>query len=49
MVGKAIADVAKLALFDILFDWVQWFFFANLYQILISSSSKPFICLDGRP
>lgn len=30
-VRKAIANVAKLALLDVLFDRVQWFFFGNLY------------------
>lgn len=30
-VGKAIANVAKLAFLDVLFDGVQGFFFGNLY------------------
>ena len=28
--GEAIADIAKLALLDILFDWVQFLLFGNL-------------------
>lgn len=35
-VGKAIANVAKLALLDVLFDGVQWFFFGNLHCHQIS-------------
>lgn len=36
-VGKAIANVAKLALLDVLFDGVQWFFFGNLHGHQIST------------
>lgn len=35
--GKAIANVAKLALLDVLFDGVQGFFFGNLYGHQIST------------
>ena len=31
LVGKAIANVAKLALLNVLFDGVQRFFFGNLH------------------
>ena len=31
MVGKAVTNVAKLALFDILFDGIQWIFFTDLH------------------
>lgn len=29
--GEAIADVAKLALLDVLFDGIHWFLFGNLH------------------
>ena len=36
-VGEAITDVAKLALLDVLFDGVHWFFFGNLLGHQIST------------
>lgn len=36
-VGKAVANVAKLAFLDVLFDGVQRFFFGNLHCHQIST------------
>lgn len=36
-VGEAIADIAKFALLDVLFDGVQGVFFRNLDSMLIGS------------
>lgn len=47
MMGKAVADVAKLAFFYVLFDRVQRFFFANLSHSLLISKPRRSVCLGS--